>query len=102
MKTERRIFSPVTASVAAGLMVAAATLGGTLAADDAAEKKADRFAVVGDSLCDGQTWPNLSEECLAWARGETTDGRVRHVTIVETDESARTTTLTRVPAEATN
>jgi len=103
MTNERRFFSPVTASIAAGAIVAAATLGGTFASDEPAqERKTDRFEVVGDSLCEGQTWPNLSPECLAWAEGETTAGTVRFVTIVETDEAARVTKLTRVPAEAGN
>lgn len=101
MRMDLRIFSPVTATMAAGVMVAAATLGGTMASD-APAKKSDRFEVMGDSLCEGQTWPNLSPECLAWAEGETTGGTVRFVTIVETDEDARVTTLTKVPAEAGN
>lgn len=98
---ERRFFSPVTASVAAAVVVAAATLGGTLASD-APAKKSDLFEVMGDALCEGQTWPNLSAECLAWAEGESTAGNVRFVTIVETDAQARVTTLTKVPAEAGN
>jgi hypothetical protein len=103
MTKERRFFSPITASIAAGAMVAAATLGGTLASDESAkERKADRFEVMGDNLCEGQTWPNLSPECLAWAEGETTEGNVRFVTVVETDETARVTKLTRMPAEAGN
>lgn len=99
MTKERRFLSPVTASLAAGVMVVAATLGGTFASDERAEKT-DRFAIVGDTLCDGETWPHLSPECLSWAKGETTQGAVRFVTKATTDRDARVTTLTKIPAEA--
>lgn len=101
MKNGRRILSPLAATVAAAFVVGAATLGGTFAADDAVAKKTDRFAMASDSLCEGQTWPNLTPECLAWQKGETA-GDVRFVTIASHDKEAGVTTLTRARDVPTN
>lgn len=101
MAADRRILTPIAASLVAAGLVGAATLGGSLAGDRPAVKT-DRFAVVGDNLCKGQAWPNLTPECLAWAEGDTTDGRVRFVTIADTDQSSGTTTLLRIREIATN
>lgn len=95
MNADRRVLTPVTASIAAALLVGAATLGGSFAANEPATK-GDRFAVMGDSLCDGQAWPNLTTECLAWSKGDTTDASVRFVTLAHSDTEAGVTTLTRV------
>ncbi|MEM7693794.1 MAG: hypothetical protein AAF318_05040 [Pseudomonadota bacterium] len=102
MNTERRILTPIAATVAGALLVGVATLGGTLAGDDVVTPKADRFAVIGDELCAGQDWPNLTPECLAWSEGESIGGQVRFITVNDTDASARTTTLTRVREIVTN
>jgi hypothetical protein len=102
MTKERRILTPITTSLAGMMVVAAATLGGTFAADTAAEKKTDRFQMVGDSLCEGQAWPNLTPECLSWAQGESMANGVRFVTIAEEDREAHVTTLTKIPAQAGN
>jgi hypothetical protein len=98
MTNERRFLSPAVATVAGALVVAAATLGGTFA-NDAPAEKTDRFEVMGDALCEGQAWPHLSPECLAWAEGEVTEGKVRFVTMVDHDMEDQVTTLTKVPAE---
>ncbi|MCF3936643.1 hypothetical protein L1787_24940 [Acuticoccus sp. M5D2P5] len=95
MNADRRILSPITATVAAGFVVAAATLGGTFAADTPAQK-GDRFKVMGDNLCAGQAWPNLTSECLAWSQGETGVQHVRFVTMANSDRDNGTTTLARV------
>jgi len=102
MSSERRILTPIAATLVAGAIVGAATIGGTIAGDRAATAKSDRFAVVGDTLCEGQTWPNLTPECLAWKKGEPLEGDVRFVTFVETDEEAGVTTLTRSREITTN
>ncbi len=98
MNADRRIFTPAAASVLAGLVVAVATLGGTISGEQAAPK-ADRFSVIGDSLCAGQDWPNITAECLAWSEGDAMPGAVRYVTMVDTDHEAGMTTLTRIPAD---
>lgn len=95
MSADRRILTPIVATLIAGGIVGAATLGGSLAGD-APAVKTDRFALVGDNLCKNQSWPNLSAECLAWAEGEPTDGRVRFVTISSHDADGGSTTLTRI------
>lgn len=102
MTTNRRILTPMVATIAAAFVVGAATLGGTFAADDAVNKKADRFALAGDSLCAGQTWPNLTPECLAWQEGEFMPGDVRFVTIASHDNDTGVTTLTRTRNIPTN
>lgn len=95
MSADRRILTPIAASLLAGAIVGAATLGGTLAGDHPAVKT-DRFAVIGDDLCKGQSWPNLTQECLAWSEGDTTEGRVRYVTLTQNDNAAGVTQLIRV------
>lgn len=102
MTADRRILSPMVATAAAALVVGAATLGGTFAADDAVAKKADRFALAGDTLCQNQSWPNLTPECLAWQKGEATEGSVRFVTIASHDATSGVTTLTRSREVPTN
>jgi hypothetical protein len=98
MNADRRILTPVAASVLAGLVVAVATLGGSLHGERAAAK-ADRFTSIGDTLCAGQEWPNISNECLAWSEGEIIEASaVRYVTLAATDHAAGLTTLTRVKA----
>jgi len=101
MKSDRRLLTPITATLVAGAIVGIATLGGTFAGNQATAIKADRFAMVGDELCEGQSWPNLTPECLTWAEGESS-GPVRFVTMATTDASAGTTTLTRVRDIVTN
>ncbi|MEM0905888.1 MAG: hypothetical protein AAGJ94_00900 [Pseudomonadota bacterium] len=101
MPAQRRILTPIAATLVAGAIVGAATLGGTMAGDKIATKS-DRFAVMGDNLCDGQSWPNLTQECLAWVQGEPVEGTVRFVTISETAPESNVTTLTRVRDIATN
>lgn len=96
MTADRRIFSPVTATVMGAVLVGAATLGGTFAADQVAQKT-DRFETLGDTLCEGQSWPNLTPECLAWAEGEPLPGTVRFVTTASTNAEAQVTVLTRTP-----
>lgn len=98
MNADRRILTPAAASIVAGLVVAVATLGGTIAGDGAAPK-ADRFATMGDILCANEVWPNLSAQCLAWSEGELVEGSVRFVTLASTNAVAGTTTLTRVAEE---
>ncbi|WP_108663116.1 hypothetical protein [Acuticoccus kandeliae] len=98
MSAKNRILSPVTATIIAGVVVAAATLGGSFASD-APATKGDRFKVMGDNLCAGQAWPNLSAECLAWSQGETTPQTVRYVTIANHDRDNGVTTLARVQDE---
>ncbi|WP_420392622.1 hypothetical protein [Acuticoccus sp.] len=89
-----RLNAPVAGTLFAALIVGAATLGGTLSHDEPVAQKADRFATVGDSLCDGQSWPKLSSECLAWVEGEAAP--VRFVTLASRDAEAQTTVLHRV------
>lgn len=101
MAADRRILTPIAATILAGAIVGAATLGGTLAGDQPAVK-GDRFAIVGDDLCKGQAWPNLTQECLAWAEGDATEGRVRFVTLSNTDEDAGVTQLLRIREIVTN
>jgi len=101
MAADRRILTPIAATLVAGAIVGAATLGGTMAGDQPAQK-ADRFAVIAEDLCEGQAWPNLTPECLAWAEGDTTDGRVRFVTLSNTDADAGVTQLLRIREIATN
>lgn len=100
MNTNRRILTPITVSAVAGLVVAVATLGGSMTADRAQAVKADRFAGIGDTFCANQEWPNISSACLAWSEGEITEGAVRYVTVASTDFDAGITTLARVtPAD---
>ncbi len=101
MAADRRILTPIAASLIAGALVGAATIGGTFAGNDPAVK-ADRFAMVGDNLCKGQDWPNLTPECLAWAEGDTTEGHVRFVTLRNDDVANSTTTLVRIRDVVTN
>ncbi len=96
MNTNRRLLTPVAASVLAGLVVAVATIGSV--SGDRAATKTDRFATAADSLCAGQYGPARSSECLAWSQGEMTEGTVRYVTLTSTDADAGVTTLTRVQA----
>lgn len=98
MNADRRLLTPIAGSLVAGVMIAAATLGGSFA-DDRAAPKGDRFAVVGDSLCGGQAWPNISAECLAWSEAQGGDSPVRFVTIASHIPSEGTTTLVRMPAD---
>lgn len=102
MNADRRILTPIAATLAGALIVGAATLGGTLAGDHVVTAKADRFAVIGDELCADQVWPNLTPECLAWSEGEPIEGQVRFVTVHDTDATTMTTTLTRVRENVTN
>lgn len=97
MSADRRLMTPVAGTFAAAILVAAATFGGSLATKSAAAKS-DRFAVMGDNLCAGQSWPNLTEECLAWSEGDPSAQPVRYVTFASTDVAAASTTLTRVRA----
>lgn len=101
MAADHRILTPIAASLVAAGLVGAATLGGSFAGDRPAVK-ADRFAMVGDNLCKNQEWPNLTPECLSWAEGDTTEGRVRFVTISDTDKQSNTTTLLRIREIVTN
>lgn len=98
MKNNRRILTPVTVTVIAGALVAAATLGGSLSGD-AQNAKADRFTSVAQSLCSNDVWPRVSAECVAWTDGDADQSPVRFVTILSQDDGAGMTTLTRV-AEA--
>lgn len=98
MNANRRLLTPIAATAIAGFMIAAATVGGTMS-EGAAAPKSDRFAVVGDSLCAGQAWPNLTSECLAWSEGETSAAPVRYVTLASHDKSQQMTTLHRVAPE---
>lgn len=95
MNADRRLLTPVAGTLLAGVMVAAATLGGSVAPSEPATK-GDRFAVIGDSLCAGQVWPNLTSECLAWSEGEAAP--VRFVTMASHDADRSVTTLLRIPA----
>ena len=101
MAADRRILTPIAASLVAAGLVGAATLGGTFAGDQPAVKS-DRFAMVGDNLCKNQEWPNLTPECLSWAEGDSTDGRVRFVTLKSDDAANNTTTLVRIREIVTN
>lgn len=101
MKSDRRILSPMSASVAAALLVGAATLGGSVSSDRPAVKT-DRFATLGDTLCAGQDWPNLSNECLAWTQGEVSNQSIRFVTVAENNIEASTTTLVRMRSAPVN
>lgn len=102
MKANRRILTPIAASIIAGAVVGVAALGGTAAGDRAVAVKSDRFAVIGEELCDGQSWPNISPECLSWLEGEELPGRVRFVTYAETDNQAGVTSLIRAHDNITN
>ncbi|MEM9223377.1 MAG: hypothetical protein AAGB11_13365 [Pseudomonadota bacterium] len=103
MSADRRILTPVAATLIAGAIVGAATVGGTIAGSQETAVKSDRFAVVGEQLCEGQSWPNLTPECLSWKEGEpTSNARVRFVTFSQTDDGAGTTTLTRTREITTN
>lgn len=102
MSADRRILTPVAVTLIAGAIVGVATLGGTMAGGPAVDAKTDRFAVVGEQLCEGQAWPNLTPECLSWKDGEVTGGKVRFVTISSTDTDTMTTTLTRAHADVIN
>jgi len=102
MNADRRILTPIAAAVAGALIAGAAKLGGLLAVGEVAAPKADRFAVIGDELCAGQIWPNLTPACLAWSGGDAVGGRVRFVTVRNADAAAGTTTLTRVREIVTN
>lgn len=93
MRKEVRIFTPVLASVAAIGLLGAATLGGS-AADSVADKT-DRFALTADLLCEGQAWPNLTAECLAWKSGEPLEGDIRYITKKIDDPATFSTTLLR-------
>ena len=95
MNADRRILTPVAASILAGFVVAAATLGGSMSSD-APAVKGDRFKVIGESLCANQEWPNISNECLVWSEGHSDDDAVRFVTLASQDGDAGVTTLTRV------
>jgi hypothetical protein len=96
MNADRRILTPVAATLLGGVFVGIATLGGTLSGSaPAVAAKTDRFATAGDSLCEGQSWPNLSPECLSWVEGAPL-GKVRFITVATHDRAAQTTTLTRV------
>lgn len=100
MNADRRILTPVAATLLGGIFVGVATLGGTLAEGSPAyATKTDRFATAGDSLCAGQDWPNLSPECLAWVEG-TPLKDVRFITMASQDRQAQTTTLTRTAVDA--
>jgi hypothetical protein len=101
MNTNRRLLTPVTASVVAAIVVGVATLGGAMTGDRAAPK-ADRFAATDKALCAGQQWPNLTNECLAWSEGTDTAGSVRFVTVAATDADAGVTTLTRTRTDASS
>ena len=98
MNANRRLLTPIAGTAIAGVMIAAATLGGSMS-HGAAAPKSDRFAVVGDSLCAGQAWPNLTSECLAWSEGEGSSSPVRFVTIASHDVPGRVTTLERVSGD---
>ncbi|UOM33927.1 hypothetical protein [Acuticoccus sp. I52.16.1] len=98
MNANRRLLTPIAGTAIAGVMIAAATLGGSMS-HGAAAPKSDRFAVVGDSLCAGQAWPNLTSECLAWSEGESNASPVRFVTMASHDKSSQITTLHRVAPE---
>jgi hypothetical protein len=100
MNADRRILTPVAATLLGGIFVGVATLGGTLAGGSAASvAKTDRFATIGDTLCAGQAWPNLTPECLAWVEGTPPTG-VRFITVANHDRAERTTTLTRTAVDA--
>lgn len=102
MNADRKVLSSILATVAAAALVGVATLGGTFAASgDAATTKADRFTMASDSLCAGQTWPNLTDECIAFREGEGGNG-VRFVTMVRHDADMSTSTLSRVREIPTN
>ncbi|MBJ3775115.1 hypothetical protein [Acuticoccus mangrovi] len=97
MNADRRILTPITASIVAGVLVAAATLGGSMASD-APARKGDRFKIVSDTLCANQSWPNITSECLAWSEGEASSQHVRFITIADHDAVRGVSTLTRVSA----
>lgn len=102
MKRQRLVLgSPMIATTAAAGFLAAALVSGSLTAETAQAKKGDRFEVVGEELCSGQAWPNITAECVAWRNGapETAD-KVRYLTIERTDRAARVTELERVAVPA--
>ena len=94
MSAERRVLSPIVASALAGAVVVSAALGGTIASERSTQKQ-DRFAVVGDDLCEGQVWPNLSDACLAWSEG-TSGAAGGYATLAAHEPELQRTTLTRV------
>lgn len=102
MATERRILTPIAASIVAGALVGVATLGGTAAGDREVAVKSDRFAVIGEELCEGQDWPKITPECLSWLEGTASPTHVRFVTYAETDHNAGVTTLIRAVENGTN
>ncbi|WMS40983.1 hypothetical protein RDV64_12885 [Acuticoccus sp. MNP-M23] len=101
MTSDRRLLTPISATIVAGAIVGIATLGGTMAGNQASATKADRFAMVGEELCEGQSWPNLTPACLNWSEG-VESGPVRFVTLTDTDGAAGQTNLVRVRDIVTN
>lgn len=95
MSTTKMVFSPIAATLVGAGMIAAATLGGSLAGERVSVKE-DRFELAGDSLCKGQAWPNLTAKCLAWKEHGLSDQPVRFITIQNDATANQTTTLTRV------
>ena len=95
MSAERRVLSPIVASALAGAVVVSAALGGTIASERSTHKE-DRFAVVGDDLCQGQVWPNLSDACLAWSGGTSGEATGGYATLAAHEPELQRTTLTRV------
>lgn len=89
-----RLLAPIAATLVAAGIVAAATIGGDVAAKDQPAQKGDRFAIVSETLCAGQSWPNLSEDCLAWTDGSAHTA-VRFVTMASHDAERGETVLTR-------
>lgn len=88
-----QIFTPVLATIAAVGLFAGATMGETSV--DRVAQKSDRFALAADLLCEGQAWPKLSSECLAWRSGEAVEGQVRYVTKITHVSDASSTILSR-------
>lgn len=101
MNAQSRIFTPVIAGLGAALIVGVATLGGTVAGD-APAAKADRFQIMGKTLCADQVWPKISQECLAWGEGLGADQRVRFITTATHDPAGGVTTLSRGEPMITN
>lgn len=99
MNTDRRILTPVAATLLGGIFVGVVTLGGTFAGGSTAtDTKTDRFATTGATLCAGQAWPNLTAECLSWVEGTPlTD--VRFITMAVHDRAAQTTRLARTAVD---
>ena len=93
-----RLFTPIAATVVAGIFVAFAAVGGSVTGGGAAVAKADRFVGIGDTLCANQQAQSMSNECMAWSENEMTDGAVRYVTVASSDLEAGITTLNRVKA----